>query len=125
MNQLQDCIICYEKLENVSPLLCGHIIHLHCVKQHFKPECPLCRTPLNIEVNGSLPESNIVFGTNTEEEDSDEDSDEDTDHLDYKEQDEDSDEESSWRRKGYLYAEEDENWDEENPFGDNYDYGLY
>ena len=48
-----DCIICLEKLtEKDSPQICGHVFHLSCLQQQFKPECPLCRTQLNIQVFG-------------------------------------------------------------------------
>ena len=45
-----NCIICIESLTEVDILECGHWIHLDCVKKHFKPECPLCRKKLNIQV---------------------------------------------------------------------------
>ncbi len=51
-----DCAICYEKLEDTeAPLVCGHYLHLSCLKKHFKPECAICRHPLSIEVSGELP----------------------------------------------------------------------
>jgi hypothetical protein len=51
----ENCIVCYEELDNIDPLICGHIIHPDCIKQQFKPECPLCRTPLNVVVIGTKP----------------------------------------------------------------------
>jgi hypothetical protein len=57
-----DCIICYETLSITEPPLpCGHYLHLACVKKHFKPECPLCRKPLNITVQGTVPTAFIPF----------------------------------------------------------------
>lgn len=126
----EDCVICYEKLENVEPLLCGHIIHLSCVKKHFKPECPLCRKPLNIEVSGTFPVPNIDFIPETDRKEIREHSDiEGTDEEEeenvYSNSEGDEDEEKRWRKRGFNYPEEDEEWDEENPFGDDYNYGSY
>ena len=50
--QKTDCPICLEHTDDT--LECGHKIHLECVKKHFKPECPVCRKPLNITVSGKL-----------------------------------------------------------------------
>lgn len=50
-----ECVICLEKLFKDDFLPCGHRLHLSCVKKHFKPECPICRYPLNIKVTGILP----------------------------------------------------------------------
>ena len=73
MEKPSDCCICYETLsEEDKPLSCGHVIHLECVKKHFKPECPLCRAPLNIKVSGIVPLPFIPTTTgdsDTEEED--------------------------------------------------------
>lgn len=120
----EDCVICYEKLENVSPLSCGHIIHISCVKKHFKPECPLCRTKLNIEVSGTFPVPNIDFIPETDRKENRNYSDvELTEEEDEEHTQEGDIEETSWRKKGFNYPEEDEEWDEENPFGDDYNYG--
>jgi len=51
----EDCPICTEKIGDEDILECGHWIHISCVKKHFKPECPVCRKSLNIEVEGSRP----------------------------------------------------------------------
>ena len=57
-----DCIICCETLSINEPALsCGHYLHLTCVKKHFKPECPLCRRPLDISVQGTRPTAFIPF----------------------------------------------------------------
>lgn len=54
---LGNCIICTEKLSSLDkPLICcKQIIHYSCLEKHFKPECPLCRHPLNISVKGTKP----------------------------------------------------------------------
>lgn len=57
----ETCAICFEKLEESKSLECGHWLHIVCVQKHFRPECPLCRAPLNIEVTGKYPNSNITF----------------------------------------------------------------
>ena len=44
-----------------KPLECGHWIHKKCVEKHFKPECPVCRKPLNIKVKGTLPNCDIEY----------------------------------------------------------------
>lgn len=118
----EDCPVCYEKLKNVEPLSCGHIVHLSCVKKHFKPECPLCRKSLDIKVNGTRPEVFIPFEHVEEVKENRNDFD-----IDFsEEEDYYSDEEGRrWRKKGFNYPEEDEEWDEENPFGDDYNYGSY
>ena len=67
MDKPEDCAICFEKLDEEYALECGHWLHVSCVQKHFKPECPICRTPLNIQVYGTPPSNNIsmtgtVFG---------------------------------------------------------------
>lgn len=52
---MSECIICYESCEEKLPE-CKHIVHRNCLKQHFKPECPLCRRKLDIIVEGERPE---------------------------------------------------------------------
>jgi hypothetical protein len=101
-----DCAICYNKMTDVKPLECGHWIHLECVKKHFKPECPMCRRKLNIQVTGSLPEAFIpleavpdlnTLNTLVEQ----------IEYYSYRED---------------MEYQEDEYTDEENPYGDDYDY---
>lgn len=49
------CSICLEDTQ--EKLQCGHFVHMSCAKKHFKPECPVCRIPLNITVTGEYPET--------------------------------------------------------------------
>ena len=58
----EDCIICTEKIGEEDILDCGHWIHISCVKKHFKPECPVCRKSLNIEVVGVRPQEEDLGG---------------------------------------------------------------
>jgi hypothetical protein len=61
------CIICTETLgQNDNALACGHWFHLNCVRRHFKPECPLCRRPLNIKVGGTFPQPFIPIAEITQ-----------------------------------------------------------
>jgi len=55
-----DCVICTEKMNENKPLHCGHWIHYGCVQKQFKAECPICRSPLDIEVKGSRPSAEVV-----------------------------------------------------------------
>ena len=58
------CDICLEK--NIEkPLKCGHYVHLECAKKHFKPECPVCKTVLEIEVTGVKPELYLPYNPST------------------------------------------------------------
>jgi len=58
----ENCILCLEDIDaSENPLDCGHKLHLECVKKHFKPECPICRRPLNITVSGTQPELYLPF----------------------------------------------------------------
>jgi hypothetical protein len=55
-DQNQDCIICLESLTAKDEVLaCGHIFHHDCLKQQFKPTCPLCRKPFQMNVEGVKP----------------------------------------------------------------------
>lgn len=59
-----DCPVCMEDLtDEENALQCGHWVHIKCVKRHFKPECPVCRHPLNIIVHGVDPNryQNVVY----------------------------------------------------------------
>lgn len=100
-----ECIICYEKLNEEHPLECGHWLHISCVEKHFKPECPICRAPLHIEVKGTSPESYIPFVIQEQDVVFIQ---EIHDHIDE-----------------YFVDDSEEivyDSDEENPFGDDYDY---
>jgi hypothetical protein len=55
MERPSECPVCYESLTENNPLTCGHWLHIDCVKKHFKPECPICRFPLPIQVTGIPP----------------------------------------------------------------------
>lgn len=55
-----DCVICTEKMNETNPLHCGHWIHYKCVQKQFKAECPVCRSPLDIEVKGVRPSAEVV-----------------------------------------------------------------
>lgn len=55
-----DCVICTEKMNENNPLHCGHWIHYGCVQKQFKAECPVCRSPLDIEVKGVRPSAEVV-----------------------------------------------------------------
>jgi len=60
----EECAICFEKLGDVPAFPCGHYIHLDCIKKHFKPECVICRQPLDIQVTGVSPDPNIGMDYN-------------------------------------------------------------
>ena len=69
------CEICYYEFSEECPrvseeqIKCTHTqFHLECLSQHFKPECPLCRAPNNIEVTGEHPESNVIYSSYQQEE---------------------------------------------------------
>lgn len=114
---MNECCICYSVI-NEAPQSCGHYTHINCLKKHFKPECPLCRTVLNIEVNGSKPDSYIPFSVQEDKESSSDSDEEDSDNGDFEEKEE----LSSWKLDGYLYREEHPDYDEENP--DDIDEGF-
>lgn len=58
----EECPVCLEGFTNGDkPLDCGHWIHKKCVEKHFKPECPVCRKPLNIKVKGRMPDCDIEY----------------------------------------------------------------
>jgi hypothetical protein len=143
MDKPEDCAICYGKLGDEKSLECGHWLHMSCVQKHFKPECPLCRKPLNIKVYGTRPEVFIpeendeeqfegsilgvrfsmrlprnIIGNVVERNIEPLPDEEDEDNARKRRRSDDE----SWREKGYQYAEEDSEYDEENPRGDNWDY---
>ena len=120
-----DCPVCYEELENEKPQVCGHVIHLDCLKKHFKPECPLCRTKLNIEVEGTFDgksyrereyEQAYLQSYYAEDlEEYEEDYNEELEQYIHEEN-------WRWRCRGFNYEEEDPEFDEENPRGDDWYY---
>lgn len=129
----ENCPICYEGLSaDIPPFSCGHTMHMACVQQHFRAECPMCRTALPITVFGISP-SEEEFSTPTNmnwreslgEEDNYFTSGPFTQEEDNNEYDSDDSiyEFSQYKNKGFLHEEEDlENWDEENPRGDEVEY---
>ena len=66
-NQLvkdNECVICFEPIINdiitEDLICCTHTqFHKSCLEKHFKPECPICKTPNNLDITGILPQSNI------------------------------------------------------------------
>lgn len=122
----EECPICYEKMENEKTQICGHIVHLDCLKKQFKPECPLCRTKLDIVVQGTLNgvsyTENDTYLESYHEEKLDQYNEWLSENIE-DEEDED-DEETTWRwaSRGYNYPEEDPEFDEENPRGDDWYY---
>lgn len=64
---MTDCIICTENVTETAQK-CGHTFHLNCLQKQFKPECPLCRTALDIKVTGTIPDDNIPLPSLEDEE---------------------------------------------------------
>lgn len=132
----EDCVVCYNELKQTDILVCGHKVHISCVEKQFKPECPLCRTKLNIKVYGEKPEpDNYIPPERDIENNSDPEIDEflsDLEELENElsrrkrrrdeEEEEGLYEEEEWQKKGYQYREEDSDYDEENPYGDECNY---
>lgn len=63
---MTNCVICTETLGDCPPIQCGHIVHLECLKKQFRPECPLCRAPLDIEVSGQAPQPYLGYDEDDE-----------------------------------------------------------
>ncbi len=67
-----NCPSCYEVLScEVKPLVCGHWVHVECLKKQCKAECPICRRKLNIKLNKSnsdLEYSSELYNSNNIEE---------------------------------------------------------
>ena len=58
----KECRLCLETLSDPYNLQCGHLyFHRHCLERHFKPECPICKAPHDLEVHGEEPEENIIY----------------------------------------------------------------
>jgi hypothetical protein len=55
------CGVCTDPLENTAPLPCSHRIHLACLEKHFKPECPICRTPQTVIIPKGIPPKQEPF----------------------------------------------------------------
>ncbi len=124
------CIICTEN-SILNRFECGHWLHIECLKKQFKPECPLCRMPLNIQVNGTKPTAYIPHTVEFESEP------EESGLWYFRvncprtvlgdviergyESDNDSDI-SNWRQQGYCCRSEHPDYDSQNPQGDEMDY---
>lgn len=50
-SNIVECAICYENCD--ISLKCNHYVHLECIKNGMKPECPLCRTDISELFNES------------------------------------------------------------------------
>lgn len=49
------CIICYESMINErSALNCGHWIHIQCIVNSAKEECPICRKKVRLNLKNKL-----------------------------------------------------------------------
>jgi hypothetical protein len=115
----EECPICYLKLGDINPQECGHYFHLSCLQQHFKPECPLCRHPLKIEVKGKLAGGCVQ---NNRNDNSPYDTDNDSDVADIEGGVDDmgygyimvENQKEYWRKNGYNYREEDPDYDSQN-----------
>jgi hypothetical protein len=58
-----ECKICFDTFDEAPayPIPCGHYyFHEECLRKHFKPECPICRAPHQLAVEGEPPQS--TFG---------------------------------------------------------------
>lgn len=135
---MTDCAICYS-IVNEEPQTCGHHIHLSCLEQHFKPECPVCRKKLDFKPKGKLPSSDIIQNEFIPNEDDNEEEDNEDDFqfditITLNEQNQAvfssslrntynfSQEESEtysrlpiWKIQGFIHKEEHPDYDEENP----------
>lgn len=52
------CPICLEDFGDTPTLSCSnqHKFHTKCITRHYKPECAVCRSPMDIKVTGTMPE---------------------------------------------------------------------
>ena len=110
-----DCPICFENITPGSEKIeCGHQVHMACLQQQFKPECPLCRKTLQIKVFGKPPECNIEYVEQEIQEEEDIEPEEIyfSDYL--------GDDRNSEGEVDYKECRED--YDEENPNGDEWYY---
>lgn len=115
------CPICYDDMGDEKNLICGHLVHISCIKKSFRAECPLCRTKLDIEVEGKYIHERRYENEDTEEHSEEEDQDDEEEHesedeeekrpyWSYIEDDEkdDSERESDSEKEGGFYSEDDE-----------------
>jgi len=64
-----NCRICLceiEENEEDTGLICKHRFHVDCINNIHKPECPICREPLNL-INSSKVDINKIKQKETEE----------------------------------------------------------
>ncbi len=45
---IENCPVCYEEISQKEALQCSHLVHIDCIKQSMKPECPICRAVLTL-----------------------------------------------------------------------------
>ncbi len=43
-----ECPVCYEALEDLKPLSCGHWVHKGCIIKSKKDNCPMCRQKVKL-----------------------------------------------------------------------------
>ena len=43
-----ECPVCYEALEDLKPLSCGHWVHKTCIIKSKKDKCPMCREKVKL-----------------------------------------------------------------------------
>lgn len=58
-----ECPVCFTECTDADKLKCGHYICENCIKQIVKPECPICRAPIEaLEGKPEKPEVNPYPG---------------------------------------------------------------
>lgn len=116
-----DCPTCFEPvLEN--PLICKHKVHMNCLQQQFKAECPLCRHKLNIKLFSNIKKDEEDNKEDSGGGDGPSDRDLELEHISDDDLITEDQDEDNYKTKGYLYKEEASDYDEENPDGDEVDY---
>ena len=64
-----ECVVCTESMVNEPEAFrCGHWVHIECVRRQFKPECPICRAELPIQVTGVRPRAEFELYDGSDEE---------------------------------------------------------
>lgn len=68
--QKENCSICLCEVEADEDcnLICGHAHHVECISKLFKPECPVCRAPLQFKQKGIIDNIKIRELKDKEEE---------------------------------------------------------
>lgn len=60
------CPVCFEDIDEF--LDCGHWVHEECVAKSFRAECPICRKPVDIDVQEKPHfEEDFIYEENVEE----------------------------------------------------------